>query len=98
VLVLTVPVFDAALVSVSRVRRGLSPFSSPGTDHTAHRLAARLGQRRAVVALYAVGAVGGALAVALLQVGPKAATFLVLVAAVLGAAALVLLERGFATD
>ena len=48
--------------------------------------------------LYTVGAVGGLLAVNILQVGPKTATFLVLLAAVLGAAALVLLERAFATD
>ncbi len=40
-LFLGVPLFDAALVTVSRLRRRLNPFSSPGKDHTAHRLANR---------------------------------------------------------
>lgn len=63
VLILIVPIFDTTLVSISRLRRGLIPFASPGKDHTAHRLAnTRLGQRVAVLTLYLVGAVGGALA------------------------------------
>jgi UDP-GlcNAc:undecaprenyl-phosphate GlcNAc-1-phosphate transferase len=63
VLLLIVPIFDTTLVSISRTRRGLIPFASPGKDHTAHRLAnAGLGQRGAVLALYAVGAVSGLLA------------------------------------
>jgi len=58
VLVLGVPVFDTLLISVSRARRGLIPFTSPGKDHTAHRLAnLGLGQRGAVLVIY-----GGALA------------------------------------
>ena len=56
VLLLIVPIFDTTLVSISRARRGLIPFASPGKDHTAHRLAnVGLGQRGAVLALYAVG-------------------------------------------
>ena len=63
VLLLIVPIFDTTLVSISRTRRGLIPFASPGKDHTAHRLAnVGLGQRGAVLALYAVGAVSGLLA------------------------------------
>ena len=38
VLILGVPIFDTTLVSISRARRGLLPFTSPGKDHTAHRL------------------------------------------------------------
>ena len=41
VLLLIVPIFDTTLVSISRTRRGLIPFASPGKDHTAHRLANR---------------------------------------------------------
>ncbi|MCA1839971.1 MAG: MraY family glycosyltransferase [Actinomycetota bacterium] len=37
VAVLAVPVMDALMVSLSRVRRGLSPIH-PGKDHTSHRL------------------------------------------------------------
>jgi len=56
VLVLGVPIFDTGLIIVSRLRRGLLPFSSPGKDHTAHRLAnLGLGQRGAVLSLYAAG-------------------------------------------
>ena len=56
VFVLGVPIFDTALIIISRLRRGLLPFSSPGKDHTAHRLAdLGLGQRKAVLALYIVG-------------------------------------------
>ncbi len=59
-LVLGVPIFDTALIIVSRLRRGLLPFSSPGKDHTAHRLAnLGLGQRGAVLSLYAAGLVLG---------------------------------------
>jgi UDP-GlcNAc:undecaprenyl-phosphate/decaprenyl-phosphate GlcNAc-1-phosphate transferase len=63
VLLLIVPIFDTTLVSISRARRGLIPFASPGKDHTAHRLAnTRLGQRGAVLVLYSVGFAGGLLA------------------------------------
>jgi UDP-GlcNAc:undecaprenyl-phosphate/decaprenyl-phosphate GlcNAc-1-phosphate transferase len=37
VLILTVPVLDTALVTVARIRHGLSPFQG-GKDHTSHRL------------------------------------------------------------
>src|SRR5271169_4291943 len=54
VLILGVPIFDTTLVSISRSRRGLLPFTSPGKDHTAHRLSnLGLGHRGAVLVLYA---------------------------------------------
>src|ERR1700721_2831572 len=53
VLILGVPIFDTTLVSISRARRGLLPFTSPGKDHTAHRLSnLGLGHRGAVLMLY----------------------------------------------
>ncbi len=65
VLVLGVPIFDTTLVSISRSRRGLLPFATPGKDHAAHRLAnLGLGQRRAVLVLYALGMVFGLVALA----------------------------------
>jgi UDP-GlcNAc:undecaprenyl-phosphate GlcNAc-1-phosphate transferase len=65
VLILGVPIFDTTLVTISRIRRGLLPFASPGKDHTAHRLAALgLGQRGAVLVMYAGGIGFGLLAVA----------------------------------
>ena len=73
VLILGVPVFDTMLVTISRSRRGLLPFATPGKDHAAHRLAnLGLGQRGAVVALYALGAVFGTLAIAVSRVGEQA--------------------------
>jgi UDP-GlcNAc:undecaprenyl-phosphate/decaprenyl-phosphate GlcNAc-1-phosphate transferase len=67
-LILAVPIFDTTLVSISRGRRGLLPFASPGKDHTAHRLR-NLGfsTRQAVLSLYAVGIISGALALLLLR-------------------------------
>jgi UDP-GlcNAc:undecaprenyl-phosphate GlcNAc-1-phosphate transferase len=53
VLILGVPIFDTTLISISRARRGLLPFTSPGKDHTAHRLSnLGLGHRGAVLVLY----------------------------------------------
>jgi UDP-GlcNAc:undecaprenyl-phosphate GlcNAc-1-phosphate transferase len=37
ILILTVPVLDTALVTVARIRHGISPFQG-GRDHTSHRL------------------------------------------------------------
>ncbi len=63
VLILIVPIFDTTLVSISRSRRGLIPFASPGKDHTAHRLAnLGLEQRGAVLVLYGVAVFSGLLA------------------------------------
>ncbi len=72
VLLLIVPIFDTTLVSISRARRGLIPFASPGKDHTAHRLAnTPLGQRGAVLLLYAVGFAGGGLALLVCELSVK---------------------------
>lgn len=66
VLVLGVPIFDTTLVSISRSRRGLIPFTSPGKDHAAHRLSnLGLGHRGAVLAMYGLGAVFGLVALLL---------------------------------
>jgi UDP-GlcNAc:undecaprenyl-phosphate GlcNAc-1-phosphate transferase len=62
VLVLAVPLFDLALVLVSRIRRGVNPFTTGGTDHVAHRLVA-LGRRptEATLILYALACGAAAL-------------------------------------
>jgi UDP-GlcNAc:undecaprenyl-phosphate/decaprenyl-phosphate GlcNAc-1-phosphate transferase len=65
ILILGVPIFDTTLVSISRARRGLLPFTSPGKDHTAHRLSnLGLGHRGAVLVMYALATGFGALALA----------------------------------
>jgi UDP-GlcNAc:undecaprenyl-phosphate GlcNAc-1-phosphate transferase len=54
VLILGLPLFDTALVSVSRLRRGL-PLWRGGTDHTSHRLAyGGRSTRRVVTSLYLI--------------------------------------------
>jgi UDP-GlcNAc:undecaprenyl-phosphate GlcNAc-1-phosphate transferase len=64
VLVMGLPIFDTTLVTVSRLRRGLNPLTSPGRDHVSHRLV-RAGMRRreAVLTLYVVSFVLGLLAI-----------------------------------
>jgi UDP-GlcNAc:undecaprenyl-phosphate/decaprenyl-phosphate GlcNAc-1-phosphate transferase len=72
VLVLAIPIFDTTLVTISRSRRGLLPFATPGKDHTAHRLAnLRLGQRGAVLVIYAAGIFSGILAVVVSGGSPR---------------------------
>lgn len=64
VLILSATIFDTTLVTISRSRRGLLPFATPGKDHSAHRLAnLGFGQRGAVLAMYLVGATCGGAAV-----------------------------------
>src|SRR5690242_8404262 len=64
VLILGVTIFDTTLVTISRSRRGLLPFATPGKDHAAHRLSnLGLGHRGAVLTLYCLGALGGGAAV-----------------------------------
>ena len=63
ILILGVPIFDTTMVSISRSRRGLLPFTAPGKDHTAHRLSnLGLGHRGAVLVMYLLAALLGALA------------------------------------
>ena len=63
ILILGVTIFDTTLVSISRSRRGLLPFATPGKDHAAHRLSnLGLGHCGAVLTLYLLGAIGGGVA------------------------------------
>jgi len=94
VLVLGATIFDTTLVTISRSRRGLLPFATPGKDHAAHRLAnLKLGQRSAVLVMYLIGAISGSLAI-LASYLPTTRTILlavaVIVATLIGVA---LLER-----
>jgi len=93
ILVVAVPIFDTALVSVSRLRRGLVPFTSPGKDHTGHRLAnSGLGTRAAVVIMYAIGGSFGLLAILSTRLNPGQLVKLAAIALVCLVAAIALLE------
>lgn len=53
VVILGLPIFDTALVVISRLRKGLNPLTTPGKDHLSHRLVAMGTTRReAVLILY----------------------------------------------
>ncbi|HKV06197.1 MAG TPA: MraY family glycosyltransferase [Candidatus Acidoferrales bacterium] len=93
VLILGVPVFDTTLVTVSRARRGLLPFTSPGKDHTAHRLSnLGLGQRGAVLTLYCLAVSFGALAILVTHIASTSAYVTAGVLVVGGLIAVLLLE------
>jgi len=90
VLILSATIFDTTLVTISRSRRGLLPFTTPGKDHSAHRLAnLGLGQRGAVLTMYLVSALSGgaAVLVAYLSNWKAAMVALAVVGAMLGAIA-----------
>lgn len=94
VLILGATIFDTMLVTVSRSRRGLLPFATPGKDHAAHRLAnIGLGQRGAVLTMYMVGALSGALALLVSTFPISYALLAVFFAAVVALIGIVFLER-----
>lgn len=63
-LVLAIPVFDTAFVSVTRRLRG-QPISQGGTDHSSHRLVQLgLSERNAVLLLLTLPVISGAVALA----------------------------------
>jgi UDP-GlcNAc:undecaprenyl-phosphate GlcNAc-1-phosphate transferase len=90
VLILGVTIFDTTLVTISRARRGLLPFATPGKDHAAHRLAnLGLGHRGSVLSLYLLGAFSGSAALLVSYLPARGA-------AVVGVAALTLIFAGVA--
>src|SRR5499427_5629026 len=94
VLVLGATIFDTALVTISRSRRGLIPFATPGKDHAAHRLAnLGLGQRGAVLLMYLVGAISGSIAILVSYLSTMQAIITTTIAVFAALAGVVLLER-----
>jgi UDP-GlcNAc:undecaprenyl-phosphate GlcNAc-1-phosphate transferase len=94
VLVLAVPIFDTTLVFISRLRRGLNPLTTPGKDHVSHRLVRRgLSPRRAVMVLYAVGLVAGALAFVVSRADFVMAYAILAAVVVVGIGMVVMLEK-----
>ena len=76
VLVLLFPIFDTALVTILRWLAGRRATEG-GLDHSSHRLVAiGLSERRAVVLLWCLAAVGGVLGVAVGNAGYRATALL----------------------
>ena len=94
ILILGVTIFDTTLVTISRSRRGLLPFATPGKDHAAHRLSnLGLGHRGAVLTLYFLGAVGGGSAVLVSYLSEQKSLFVGVLALCIILAGVVYLER-----
>ncbi|MEY3019129.1 MAG: hypothetical protein RLZZ272_113 [Actinomycetota bacterium] len=94
ILVLTVPVLDTTLVTVTRIRRGVSPFQG-GRDHSSHRLVRRGRSVAAAVAtIAATGLAHAIVALVVSRVGLRAGLVIVGVVAVLDVVALWWLARG----
>src|SRR5271163_4302648 len=93
-LILGVTIFDTTLVTISRSRRGLLPFATPGKDHAAHRLAnLGLGHRGAVISMYILGLLSGGAAVLVSYLHPLAAVLVAVVAFAVVLCGVLLLER-----
>jgi UDP-GlcNAc:undecaprenyl-phosphate/decaprenyl-phosphate GlcNAc-1-phosphate transferase len=92
VLAVGLPIFDTALVVVSRRRRGAQVFSG-ATDHTTHRLLGVLKTPRAVACALAAAQAGlCGLAIEATRVGSGAAVAMASIALVLGAAMIITIE------
>src|ERR1700692_1840288 len=93
IFILGATIFDTTLISISRSRRGFIPFTTPGKDHTAHRLSNVFqSQRTAVLAMYALGAIFGLLALAISHLSSVAAYSVAGLAGIASLAAIALLE------
>ena len=92
--VLLVPLFDTALVIVSRLRRGLNPFTTPGKDHLSHRLVG-LGftRREAVLICWLIASSAGMIAVFLTEAPVGGAYLLAAILILAGIYAIWRLER-----
>ncbi len=96
VLALGVPLFDTTLVVVSRLRRGLNPLTTPGKDHTSHRLvSAGFTTREAVLIHYLAACAFGVLAIFVTQASVLEGYIVGGVAALLSLLALIRLEIQF---
>jgi len=94
VFILGSTIFDTSLISISRSRRGFIPFTTPGKDHTAHRLSNLFkSQRTAVLLMYALGAIFGLLALAISRLAAGLAYSVAAIAVVAVLIAVGLLER-----
>ena len=95
VMVLWIPIFDTTLVVISRLRRGVHPFTG-GKDHLSHRLVARgLSPREAVLVLYLFTGVFGMVALFMTQATVVEAYFTGTIVLILSAYALWRLEDDY---
>lgn len=85
VLVLGLPIFDTALVTISRLRRGVHPFTG-GQDHLSHRLVQHgFSQRETVLLLYLIAGAFGMVALFITEADVVEGYFVGTMVALLGA-------------
>ena len=93
VFILGLPLFDMALVIVSRIRRGISPTTA-GRDHVSHRLVSYgLSQREAVLSLYLLSFVSGMVAIFITQATVAEGYFIGVMVLIMAIAATVRMDR-----
>ena len=94
VLIMGLPLFDTALVIVSRLRRGFNPLTTPGKDHVSHRLVAMgYTRREAVLICYLICAGLGVVALYITQASVPEGYIIGGIVALVGAASLWRLEQ-----
>jgi UDP-GlcNAc:undecaprenyl-phosphate GlcNAc-1-phosphate transferase len=94
VCVLGLLIFDTALVCVSRLRRGVNPFTTAGKDHLSHRLhALGLTKREAVLTCYLICGTCGMVGVYLTQARLGEAYLVAGIVTAVAVAAIIWLER-----
>lgn len=94
IFVLGIPVLDMTLVTISRLRRGVNPWTTAGKDHLSHRLVALgMSHRRAVLCIYALCVLSGALGFAVQYISYEIAYALFALTLGCGALGIFLLER-----
>ena len=94
VCVLALPIFDTALVTVGRLRRGVNPLTTAGKDHLSHRLhALGLTKREAVLSCYLLAGACGLVGVYLTQARPLEAYVVAGALAAVALGGIVWLER-----
>ena len=94
VLIMGLPLFDTALVIVSRLRRGFNPLTTPGKDHVSHRLVAMgYTRREAVLICYLICAGLGVIALYITQASVPEGYIIGGIVALVGAASLWRLEQ-----
>jgi len=95
VIVMGLPIFDTTLVTLSRLRRGKNPLTTPGKDHTSHRIANHgFSRREAVMILYLVCAALGIVAIVASVANVTANAIIAVVLLALGAYLLWFMEFG----
>jgi UDP-GlcNAc:undecaprenyl-phosphate GlcNAc-1-phosphate transferase len=94
VLIMGLPLFDTALVIMSRLRRGFNPLTTPGKDHVSHRLVAMgYTRREAVLICYLICAGLGVIALYITQASVPEGYIIGGIVALVGAASLWRLEQ-----